>query len=127
MSKGTGNEVAGIRERVVVLENDTRSADILPVIDANAERVVAGKQEMSIPLKDMKEFITPEGRLYVLSAPEWYVDETRRLAELEMSTVIGQAVNYQRPGVAAPKGNPFLKILPWILAAAMLLLYFMKK
>ena len=63
--------ISPIVERVVILEKDGVSADILPVLEIDSERIAT--PEHNIPVEDVKEFITPEGRLFVLNAPEWYV------------------------------------------------------
>lgn len=109
---------------MVVLEHDHRTASILPVAHVNHERILAG--DCSVPREDAREYITPEGILYVVNAPEWYIQETRHLATVEMSNVIRQTVNYQRPGAATPTGSPFLKILPWLVAAALAILWAVK-
>lgn len=117
--------ISPIVERVVILEQNGISADILPVIDIDAERVATPKQ--NIPIEDLKEYITPEGRLFVLHAPEWYIQETKHLARVEMSHVISQMVQFQKPGAAKRDSGVFLKILPWIVAALFLVMFFIKK
>lgn len=119
------SDIPVIRERVVVLENDGQGIEILTVTSKDDERILAG--DMAIPIQDVDTRISPHGRVFVLNAPTKYVDETKHLASLEMSTVIRQAVNYQRPGVASKPDSPIMKLLPWILAALMLLLWVIKK
>lgn len=114
--------VSPIRERLIVLQHEGMNCDVLPVRDVDDNRILAGNGEFSVPLKDVRQFISPEGRVYVLAAPDWYIDETRHLAEVEMSAVIKQAVAYQRPGSALKSGGGFLRFLPWILAVAAILL-----
>ena len=118
-------EVSPIVERVVILEKDGVSADIVPVLEIDAERIAT--PDHNIPIEDVKEYITPEGRLFVLHAPEWYVQETKHLARVEMSHVISQMVNFQKPGAAKRDPGLFLKLLPWIAAALALVMFIMKK
>ncbi len=113
-----------VRERLVMLEHEHRTASIFPVAHVNHERIMAG--DLSVPREDAREYISPEGIVFVVNAPEWYVQETRHLATVEMSNVIRQTVNYQRPGAATPTGSPFLKILPWLVAAALAILWAVK-
>ncbi len=114
-----------IRERVILLEHDGHSVEILPALEVNHERILTPGHV--IPYEDVTEYISPEGRVYVVHAPEVYLQETKHLAMVEMSTVIRQTVNFQRPGAATrPEGN-FLKILPWLLAGASLLMLILKK
>ncbi|MCL6528299.1 MAG: hypothetical protein K6T57_15675 [Thermaceae bacterium] len=109
-----------ILDRVVILEHEGRTAEVLPIQEIDAERIVAPGHV--IPRKDARQYITPRGTLWVLSAPSWYVDETRHLAEVEMASVIRQAVNYQRPGAARPAQPRWASVLPWILAAVLAVL-----
>ena len=109
----------------MILEKDGVSADIVPVLEIDAERIAT--PDHNIPIEDVKEYITPEGRLFVLHAPEWYVQETKHLARVEMSHVISQMVNFQKPGAAKRDPGLFLKLLPWIAAAFALVMFIMKK
>jgi hypothetical protein len=113
-----------LRERVIVFEHDGYNCDILPVTDRNESRILAG--DMSIPVEDVTTWISPHGRVYVLRAPQWYINETKHLAAVEMSTVIHQAVQYQRPGAASRSDIPFLRFLPWILVAALAVMWVIK-
>jgi hypothetical protein len=106
-----------LRERVIVLAHEGHSAEILEVVDIDHARILAGPdhQRRSIPIADVREYIAPEGRVWVLHAPDWYVQETKHLASVEMSRVIQAAVNYQRPGAASPKKNRWAILLPILL------------
>ena len=117
--------ISPIVERVVILEKDGVSADIVPVLEIDSERIAT--PEHNIPVEDVKEFITPEGRLFVLNAPEWYVQETKHLARVEMTHVINQMVQFQKPGAAKRDAGLFLKLLPWVIAALILVMFVLKK
>ncbi len=125
MLKKKNEGIPQIHERVVVLEKDGYSADILPVIAIDHERIATA--DHSIPLEDVREYITPEGRIFVLHAPEWYVQETKHLARVEMSEIVGQMVQFQKPGAAKSEPGLFMRLLPWVIAGAAILFYFMKK
>lgn len=105
------------RDYVVILEHEGQTAEILPVLDEDHERVLAG--DHAIPTKDLRPYITRRGRLWVLNAPDWYIHETKHLASVEHSRVIQAAVNYQRPGAARPQRPAWLLVLPWLLVAAL--------
>lgn len=115
--------VSPIKERLVILEHDGSRAEVLPVAEVNEDRILAG--EYSVPIEDVKQFISPEGRVYVLSAPDWYVNESRHLQAVEMSTVIKQSVAYQRPGTQQHgSGAAGLKWVAWVLVGVVAVIAF---
>ncbi|SDW82266.1 hypothetical protein SAMN04489725_11617 [Alicyclobacillus hesperidum] len=120
-------EQSPIRERLVILEHDGMTCDILPVRDVGHDRILAGSGEVSVPMKDVKQFISPEGRVYVAHVPEWYINESKHLAEVEMATVINQAVNYQKPGTVTSRPSNFLLWFPWILAVFAIIFAILKR
>jgi len=116
-------------ERLVILEHGGKTAEILNVRDIDHQRLLAESPEGErvIPLQDLEFWVTREGRLWVLNAPETFIQETKHLAMVENALVIGQAVQYQRPGAAMAKKSTFTTILPWMLVLAALLFAIMKK
>lgn len=111
-----------VRDRVVILEKDGRLCEIHDVEDINEERILVPNH--SIPWVDINEYMSPEGRVFVLHAPEEYVEETKHLAAVEQSTVIKHAVQYEK---MAPEKTDLGKVIPWILVGLSLLLMFLKK
>lgn len=111
-----------VKDRVVILEHDGRMAEILTVEDINEERILI--PGYSIPWQDTKEYISPEGRVFVVNAPEDYIKETKHLASVEMSTVIKHAVQYER---MKPEKVEFSKFMPWIVVLLMAFMLVVKK
>lgn len=119
--------VSPIRERLILMDQDNATCDVLPVRDIGNERILAGNGDYSVPVKDAKQFISPQGRVFIVNAPDWYVKEAKHLAEVEQATIIAQAVNYQKPGTVAAKSGGFMTFLPWILAVLAVVFALLKK
>lgn len=127
MKRTTKEMVSPIRERLILLNQDEATCDILPVRSFDNERILAGDSDYSVPIKDVKQFISPVGRVFIVNAPDWYVNEAKHLAEVEQATVIAQAVNYQKPGSVSAKSGGLMAFLPWILMALAIVFALLKK
>jgi hypothetical protein len=104
------------RDRVVIFsENGT--ADIAAVIDVDENAVYADSadQEYAIPITDLKSFVGPSGRIYLLAADQDYIRDTQRLAALERSTVLRQVTQFTKPAAEATGGIKIKEILLYIL------------
>lgn len=125
---GKTTEEPSLNTRIVIFNHDTRDAEILPVLDVDDERIFASgpEGERSIPFVDATAYITAHGKLYVINAPTFYVQELKHLATVEMSRVIRAAVDYQRPGAAA-KDIGWFKYLPWVAVLLFAILWMVKK
>lgn len=105
-----------VRDRLVIIEKDGRLCEILPVTDINSDRILA--PGYSVPWQDVQEYISPEGRVFVVHAPEEYIMETRHLAEVEQATVIRSAIQYER--VVPPRAD-LGRYLPWAVIVILIL------
>jgi hypothetical protein len=98
------------RDRVVIFESDGNLCEILDVTDINEDRIAAPYH--SIPWPDVKEYISSEGRVFVVNAPSDYVQETRHLAAVEQATVIKHAIQYEK---IHPEKFDLTRLMPWLL------------
>lgn len=95
-----------VRDRVIVFDQDKRTAEILMVEAQNEERVMAG--EKSIPLADLELFLSSKGRVFVVNAPTTYIEATENLARVEKNTIIRQIAQYKKPFEEKPGGFNWL-------------------
>jgi len=116
-------------ERLIVLDHDTPNCLILPVVDVDDQRILARgiDGDLSVPIPDAQVKISPEGRVYVLHASETYIQETKHLATVEQAVVLREAVNYQRPGAVERGPGLLMRVLPWIVALVLVILWATKK
>lgn len=81
---------------LIVFDNDQKTSDIRQVTTIDEESViVAGYYK--VPLLDCEITVGANGRNFFYRAPSRSVEETQRLAQLEMSTVLSQITAYQPP------------------------------
>jgi hypothetical protein len=59
-------------DRLVILEHDGRLCEVLDVEDVNEDRILA--PGYSVPTQDVKEYISPRDRVFVLHSPEEYIE-----------------------------------------------------
>lgn len=87
------------RDRVVIIEEETGTADIAVVIDEDDAAIYAESsvQDYAIPRGDLKPFVGPSGRVFLLAADTEYVRDTERLAALEKSIVLRQITHFEKP------------------------------
>lgn len=85
------------RDRVVIIE-ETGLADIATVYDQDDQAVYAESpvQDYVIPVGDLKAYVGPSGRIWVLAADHDYVRDTERLAALEKSIVLRHVTSYAK-------------------------------
>lgn len=81
---------------LVVFNDDTTTADIVRVTEANNESVIAAGR-YKVPFEDCEVATGPEGRIFFYRAPAKSVIETERLAKLEYNMVLNQITAYQPP------------------------------
>lgn len=111
-----------VRDRVVILEQNGKLCEIHTVEDINEDRILVPYH--SIPWEDVTEYMSPEGRVFVLHAPEEYIQETRHLASVEQATVIRHAIQYEK---MSPDKFEIGKLMPWIAILVMAILLVVKK
>lgn len=81
----------------LVIMQDNGTADIANVIDIDHERIFASSstQDYSVPTSNVTSYVGGRGRIYVVAAPTEYVDDTKRLAQLEISKTLAQITHYK--------------------------------
>jgi hypothetical protein len=117
------------RDFLVLMNGETKQAEILQIADIGPERILAQGADgvRSIPYVDTTLFNGPDGRIFVTNASDKYVQETKHLAQVEMSTIIREAVQYQRPGAAVERDPLWMKIFPWVAVVIVIILWLVKK
>jgi hypothetical protein len=115
--RSTEDHELRVVDRLVILEHDGRLCEVLDVEDVNEDRILA--PGYSVPTQDVKEYISPRGRVFVLHAPEEYIEETKHLAAVEQNTVIRHAIQYER---MTPAKADMGKMMPWLLIGLLLIL-----
>lgn len=85
------------KDKVVVISANDGTAVIADVEDRDHERVIARSQHdsFSIPNGDLKSFTGENGRVYVYAASIENIEDSKRLAALEKSTVLKQITSYK--------------------------------
>lgn len=102
------------RDRLVIVE-ENGTADIATVYDIDDQAVYAASnvQDYAIPVGDLRSFVGPAGRIFLLAADPDYVRDTERLAALEKSTVLRQVTHFQKPQEEAGPGIKIRDILTY--------------
>lgn len=110
------------RDRVVIVEEDG-TADIATVYDIDDRAVYAesAAQDYAIPIEDLKSYVGPSGRIFILAADPDYVSDTKRLATLEQSIVLRQITHYQKPADPESSGWSLKQVLLAVMVGIILL------
>lgn len=97
------------RDKMIVFSSDGTAA-IANVTDANHERVAASSlhDSFSVPVGDLKSYTGEEGRIYLYASSVENVQDCKRIAELEKSTVLRQITNYKED--AEEKTTDLMKV-----------------
>lgn len=108
-------------DTVVILSEDG-TADIADVLDTDDRAVYAQSETRSyaLPRADLRTYIGPAGRVYVLSAEPDYVRDTERLADLEQVLVLRQITSYA-PAEEAGAGWRWRDIILYVLIFVLVL------
>lgn len=81
---------------LIIFDNDKKTSDIRTITSVTEDAViVAGYYK--VPLLDCEITVGADGRNFFYRAPSQSIEETQRLAQLEMSTVLTQITAYQPP------------------------------
>lgn len=97
---------------LIVFDNDKKTSDIRTVTDIDEESViVAGYYK--VPIQDCEITVGANGRNFFYRAPSRSVEETQRLAQLELSTVLTQITAYRPPEL--PTAFDWTKALLFVL------------
>lgn len=110
------------RDRLVIIE-ENGVADIASVYDIDDQAIYAesSTQDYATPIADLKSFVGPSGRIYVLAADTEYVKYTKQLAELQKSIVLRQVTQFHKPPDEAAQGIRLKDILLYMMIAALIL------
>lgn len=110
------------RDRVVIIE-ENGVADIAAVYAADEQAVYAESavQEYAIPAADLKSFVGPSGRIFLLCAEPEYVRYTKQLAELQKSIVLRQVTHFQKTDDDTGSGIRIGQILMYALIGVLVL------
>lgn len=112
------------RDYLVYIDPEKRVGDVVAVSDVNHERVLGGDlqgQSYSVPVGDLSVMTGSRGRVFIYNAPTEMINETKRLAELEKSTVFSQLSQYREP---EQKTDKFKIVLMSIIVIQMFLIAF---
>lgn len=84
---------------IAVIISDDGTADVAYVIDTDSDRILAENEthDYAIPIADCRHYVGSRGRIYVYGAVPECIQDTKRLAELEKSTVLKQITMYKKP------------------------------
>lgn len=99
-------------ETLVVLSDDG-TAEIMPVVDKNEERVLGSHQgrEIAVPNGIVKHYTGRRGRVYVYASNVDSIEDCERIANLEKSTVLKQITHYVPQTVEPAKSFDMTKLL----------------
>lgn len=91
---------------LIVFDNDNKTSDIKTITDFTEDSViVAGHYK--VPILDCEITTGKEGRNFFYRAPSRSIEETGRLAQLEMNMVLEQITAYKPP--ALPSSIDWMK------------------
>lgn len=107
-------------EQLIVLDNERRVCDIYENVTADGESVTR-EGAIKVPLSDCQVFTGTFGRIYVVNANELkYIENAKRLAQLEVSTTLKQLVEFK----PEKKPNPNTDMKFWAMFIACIIAIF---
>lgn len=116
------------RDRIVIIEEEG-VADIATVYEADDQAIYAESptQDYAVPLADVKPFVGPSGRIFVLAADHQYIRYTNHLAKLQKSIVLEKTTHFQKVPDEAAAGVRWKEILLYALIGVLVLGVIFKK
>lgn len=100
------------QDTLIVL-NDNGTADLMDVTSINDERIHAGpwigEDQISVPIQDVRQYVGKKGRVFLYPSTVENVTDCRRIAQLEVSTVMRQITHFERE--QDPPAKPISKLL----------------
>lgn len=116
------------RDRVVIIEEDGL-ADIATVTDLDDQAIYAESsvQDYAIPLADLKSFVGPSGRIFMLCATAQYVGYAKHLAELQKSIVLRHTTHFKEVEPDTGSGIKIRDILLYALIGVLVLAVIFKR
>lgn len=109
-------------DRLVIIENNG-TADIARIYDQDDNCLYAEStnHDYAVPIADVKAYVGPTGRIYVIGAESEYVTDTRRLAALEKSIVLRQVTHFEREKEEDKRKLDIKQLMLYCLIGALLL------
>lgn len=110
------------RDRIVVLD-DQGNADIAMIYNEDDQAFYADSatQDYAVPKADLRAYVGPQGRVYVLFSDPEYIADTQRLAALEKSIVLRHVTHFEKPREEAAPGINIKQILLYVMIGILLL------
>lgn len=99
-----------LRDRLVVIDMEKRTSDIVYVTDVT-DVAVQSRGSYAVPVDDCDVFSSRDGSVYVLKADTRYIKETKRLAALEQSIVLSKITHYK----PEQQDDGGINIMQWVL------------
>lgn len=114
-------EVKISTDKLVIIEPNG-TADIASVYEVDHEKIYAESSnfDYNVPIGDVKSYVGNSGRIYVLQADPEYIQDTRRLAELEKSIVLKHVTQFEKVRETNEKIN-MKQIMLYVLIGVLLL------
>lgn len=108
---------------VLCVFKDDGTANIAPIVEINGERVFAESMDgnMSIPLADLKAYTGPKGRVFLYPTTVENITDCRRIADLEVSTVLRQITHFAPEQFEQESKPPLGKIMLILLGIVVLI------
>jgi hypothetical protein len=112
-----------VHRDTLVYISDDGTAEILPVVDKNEERILAGREEqIAVPIGDLDHYTGKRGRIYFLKTTSDNVQDCQRIASLERSTVLKQITMYEPERLEETKAIDLTKMMLFGLVAICLII-----
>lgn len=122
MLLGTKKNQEVYRDTLVIISTDG-TADIVPVIDRNEERILGSgyDQEYAIPNGDVKSLTGPKGRIFVYPSTVENIADCQRIARLEKSTTLNKLTEYEEEQPDDVKTFDLSKYISWFIILILIL------
>lgn len=122
----TRKPVEEIRDTLVIFSDDG-TAEILPVVDKNEERISAGAGgQISVPIGDVANYTGKRGRVYLYGTTSDNIQDCQRIAALEKSIVLRQITQYEPVELPEGKAIDLTKIMLFVLVAICMIIIAVK-
>lgn len=109
-------------DKLILFDNDKRTVELVPVTSVTADSVESIGRVI-VPLSDVEVFVDGYSRVFTYRAPSHIIEETKKLAELEMSTVLQQLTVYKEKPADSPFDVKFL-VMAGLLVVAIIAMAF---
>ena len=119
-NKAKDEELFATDEQLIVLDNERRVCDIYENVTVDGESVTR-EGAIKVPLADCQVFTGTFGRVYVANVSDLkYIENAKRLAQLEISSTLKQLVEFK----PEKKPNPNTDMKFWAMFIACVIAIF---